>query len=142
MKTQNQSMLMLKLHRNIRSNEQQTIANINCTVTLHHFTLHFILARARVVPYLIQFIFGDFLTVDLRLKYMEYYRVTSCKRGSTFFFSFFSSRINIKNIKKNLLYLTAVSGRESTAAGHDRPAHFTQPSIRPGTDSTPIVARN
>jgi len=41
-----------------------------------------------------------------------------------------------------LLNLTAVSGRESTAAGHDQPAYFTRPSTHPGTDSTPIVARN
>ena len=86
---------MLKLHRNIRSNEQQTIANINCTVTLHHFMLHFILARARVVPYLIQFIFGDFFNCWFEIKIYGILQGYILQERVYIFFSFFSSRINI-----------------------------------------------
>lgn len=106
--------------------------------------LHLILARARVVSYLIQFISGDFsrwFEIEVHGVYIAGLRLA---RGRVYiFFSFSSSQEYRTSVNKGFaLNLTAVSGRESTAADRDRLAYFTRPSTRPGTDSTPIAARN
>lgn len=107
-----------------------------------YVTLYFILARARVASYLTQFISDDFSTLARDQNIWSTVELHFAGEGPRFLlFHFLLERI-AQVLTKVLLNLTAVSGRESTAAGRDRPAYFMRPNTRPGTDSTPIVARN
>lgn len=76
----------------------------------------------------------------LKLKYAKYRKILQRRPTQRPSFSW-KRKSNFINIKYSFT-LTAVSGRESTAADRDQPVYFTRPSTRPETDSTPIVARN
>jgi len=139
-KTQSQTLLKIEA----ASEHPIERATDNCKYKSYRHSPSFyarlhLLARARIVSYLIQFISGDFSRWFEIKVYGVYRRITG--EGQHFFFFLFFSRIESVN-KGFVLNLTAVNGRESTAADRDRLAYFTRPSTHPETDSTPIAARN